>query len=71
MKQAYEISRIDETSPLHTGFRLAYAITYRGRLVGHLDIHGSGYRDWSFAAGQPRPSSSTQRRLVSSVRNDR
>lgn len=67
----YEIHRIDETSPLHSGFQFCYMITFRGRRVGSLDIHGNGYRDWTFIAGQPRPSLSTQRKLVSSRRNDR
>ena len=69
-KADYAIARIDETSPMHTA-HLCYVITYRGRLIGHLDIHGSGYRHWSFTPGQPRPSQTTQRRLAASVRNDR
>ena len=68
----YELNRCDETSPYHTGKGRSYIVTYRGRLIGHLDIHSSGYLDWSFNAEAGRvPSATTQRRLVRSVRDDK
>jgi hypothetical protein len=39
-----------------------FDITHHGRVIGHLDIHKSGYRDWVFAAAAP--SAATQNRLV-------
>jgi hypothetical protein len=66
----FGLSRCDETSPYHTGKGRSYVVTYRGQMIGHLDIHTNGYRDWSFTAGQPRPSRTTQGRLVKTVRND-
>ena len=69
-KKNYELHRCDETSTYHTGKGRSYMVTYRGARIGHLDIHSSGYLDWSYIAGQPRPSTTTQRRLVRSVRNE-
>jgi hypothetical protein len=72
MTTNYEIARCDETSPYHSGKGRSYIVTYRGRLIGHLDIHASGHRDWQFnAEAGPTPSVTTQRRLVKSVRNER
>ena len=71
-KQAnYTLDRCDETSPYHTGKGNHYVVAFRGRMIGHLDVHASGYLDWRFTAGERIPSRSTQRRLVSSIRNDR
>lgn len=67
----YKLERIDETSPLYTGVRRCYEVTCRGQYVGQLSIHADGYRDWSYIPGCPRPSASTQQRLLKSVRNDR
>ena len=68
----YELKRCDETSPYHSSKGRSYIVTYRGRMIGHLDVHTSGYLDWQFnrEAGQV-PSATTQRRLVRSVRNDK
>ena len=66
----FALDRCDETSPYHTGKGRHYVVTFRGRLIGHLDVHTSGYLDWSFTAGQKMPSQSTQRRLVASIRNE-
>ena len=70
--RSYALKRCDETSPYYTGKGRSYIVTYRGRLIGHLDIHSSSYLDWSFnvEAGHI-PSRSTQDRLVRSMRNDR
>ena len=63
----YEI----KTSPYHSEKGRSYIVTYRGHLIGHLDIHTSGYLDWQFnAEAGPTPSATTQRRLVKSVRNE-
>lgn len=66
----FEIHRIDSASPLSTGMEYDYLVTYRGRTVGQVAVHSTGYKDWSFSVGQPRPSLATQRRLMRSVRND-
>jgi hypothetical protein len=72
MSTNYEITAADATSPYHSGKGRSYVVTYRGRLIGHLDIHASGYRDWQFNAGAgPVPSATTQQRLLKSVRNVR
>ena len=63
----YEIFQCDATSVYHTGSGRDYMVTYRGIRCGHLTIHRSGYMDWTFTVGLPRPSDSTQRRLVASV----
>ena len=67
----YILERIDETSPLYTGVKRCYLVTYRGQYVGRLSISDDGYRDWSYMPGCPRPSANTRQRLVTSVRNDR
>ena len=67
--KSYALERCDETSPYHTGKGRSYIVTYRGRFIGHLDIHSSGYLDWSFNS-EAQPSATTQQRLARSVRND-
>lgn len=68
----YELRICDETSPYHSGRGRSYLVSYRGRKIGNLDIHASGYLDWQFISGAGRaPSATTQRRLVQSVRNDK
>ena len=45
-----------------------YRVLYHGRLIGALDLHASGYCDWSFVAGGRLPSRSTQARLAAEAR---
>lgn len=63
----YEVHLCDTTSPYHSGAGRHYIVTYRGRLIGHLAIHASGDREWSFPAGAGQPSLTTQARLRRSV----
>ena len=45
----------------------SYAVTRGGVTYGECDIT-SARADWHFAAGSPRPSATTQRRLLAALR---
>lgn len=50
-----------------TGAR-SYDVFRDATRVGSLDLHANGYADWTFTAGRPIPSRTTQARLLRAVR---